>query len=430
MAASEKKDLAAATAASSMLRTDSVLVEIGGSIRRIPLDNLIDAINEGNQGLLRQVAWGVPLKQTTQSSPSWGRVGNLTMWEQYKEKMGCYLLTNQGKAAKLSKADRTVYADGTPLDETKGHVMFMAPRLYYLVQNDAITNIPYLWMSELPTGGHYIEAPCIGAYKARNISGTLVSRSGYAPTGNQAITNFWNQARQNGNDFGLVNYEHRRFLMMLCLSEYGNPNAQAMIGYGLAGSTENGNGWANTANLLTGATTGLGDECGKVDVTVTGGTNCSRVSFFGIEDLWGWQWEMTQGVFFGNSSNTNQDGTEVYIYEGNRMPSSAELSTHPSGNFRQLTRPTTNDYVQQMHLGEYFDLIAKTLGGGSNSYWCDYYTGNTTGQLLLWGGDANNGSNCGLAFARSNFAFSAAYSHCGSRLAYSGSVEVVNGEDI
>ena len=430
MAASEKKDLAAALAVSSILRTDSILVEVGGSVRRITLDNLMDAINEGNQELLRQVAWGVPLKQTTQSSPSWGRVGNLTMWEQYKEKMGCYLLTNQGKAAKLSKADRTVFADGTTLDESKGHVMFMAPRLYYLVQNDAITGIPYLWMSEMPIGGHFIEAPCIGAYKARNLSGTLVSRSGYAPTGNQTITTFWNQARQNGKDFGLVNYDHRRFLMMLCLSEYGNPNAQAMVGNGLAGDTTNSDGWTNTSSLLTGATTGLGDECGKIDVTVAGGTNCSRVSFFGMEDLWGWQWEMTQGVFFGNSGNTNQDGTECFVYEGNHMPSAAELSTHPSGNYRQLTRQTTNNYVQHMLLGEYFDLIAKKLGGGSNSYWCDYFYGNATGQLLLWGGLANYGAGCGLAYASSVSAFSYAAANCGSRLAYYGSVTIVNGADI
>ena len=427
----EKKNLGDAQTASSMLRTDSVLIEVGGSIRRIPLDNLMDAINEGNQQLLRQVAWGVPIKQTTQSSPSWGRVGNLTMWEQYKEKMGCYLLTNDGRAAKLSKADRTVFADGTPLDESKGHVMFMAPKLYYLVQNDAITGIPYLWMSELPIGGHYIDAPCIGAYKARNIGGTLVSRSGYAPTGNQSITTFWNQARQNGKDFGLVNYEHRKFLMMLCLSEFGNPNAQAMVGNGLAGDTSNSNGWANTSTLLTGATSGFGDECGMIYVTVSGGTNCCRVSFFGIEDVWGWQWEMTQGVFFGNSGNAAQDGTEIFIYDGNRMPTSAELSTHPTGDFRQLTRPTSSNYVKQMFLGERFDLFPTSISGaGSNSYWCDYFYGNNTGQLLLWGGHANSGTNAGLAYANSNGAFSGTYAYYGSRLAYYGSVDIVDGHDL
>lgn len=426
----EKKNLGEATAVSSMLRTDSVLVEIGGSVRRIPLDNLIDAINEGNQQLLRQVAWGVPIKQTTQSSPSWGRVGNLAMWEQYKEKMGCYLLTNTGRAAKLSKSDRTVFADGTTLDETKGHVMFMAPRLYFLVQNDAITNIPYLWMSELPIGGHFIEAPCFGAYKGKTISGKLVSRSGYAPTGNQTIDTFFSQARQNGNDFGLINYDHRRFLMMLCLSEFGNPNAQAMVGYGLAGSTDNSEGWTNTANLLTGATSGFGDECGKIDVAVKGGTNCSRVSLFGIEDIWGWQWEMTQGVYFGNSNNSGQEGTEIYIYDGNRLPTSAELATHPSGNYRQLARIIGQNFIKEMLLGEHFDLFAKSIGGGSNERWCDYNYSNGTGQLLLWGGPATDGTYAGLGCAHSGLAFSYSYANYGSRLAYYGSVTIVNGRDL
>ena len=31
-----------------------------------------------------------------------------------------------------------------------------------------------------------------------------------------------------------------------------------------------------------------------------------------------------QGVYFGNSGNSGQTGTEIFIYEGNRMPSAEE----------------------------------------------------------------------------------------------------------
>ena len=38
-------------------------------------------------------------------------------------------------------------------------------------------------------------------------------------------------------------------------------------------------------------------------------------------------------------------------------------------------------------------------------------------SLLLWGGTANNGSNCGLGFVSSRYAFSFSHATCGSRLA-------------
>ena len=67
-----KKSLGTAQTVQSMLRNNCILIEVDGAIRRISLDNLMNAINEGNEELLREVAWGVPIKQTTQSSPAWG----------------------------------------------------------------------------------------------------------------------------------------------------------------------------------------------------------------------------------------------------------------------------------------------------------------------------------------------------------------------
>ena len=128
---------------------------------------------------------------------------------------------------------------------------------------------------------------------------------------------------------------------------------------------------------------------------------------------------MIQNVYFGSSANTpNQAGTEIYIYEGNRMPITAELATHPAGAYRQLVRRTDEGYISSMLLGEYFDLFAKTfVGGGSTSYWADYSYGNAIGQLLLWGGDANHGSYSGLGFADSTSAFSYSAANIGARLA-------------
>ena len=427
----DKKNIGTVDYVKSVLRTNGVYVEIDGSTRRITVDDLMNSINQGNEQLLRQVAWGVPLKQTTQSSPAWGVVGNRSMWEQFKESLGDYLLTSNGVAAKLSATDRSIFADGTPVDESKGNVMFHCLRLYFIVQTDAVTGIPYLWMSMYPIGGFYIEAPWIGAYMGYNLNGTLVSRSGYTPTGSQTISSFWNLAHNNGKDFGLTNYSHQQLMMMLNLSEYGNPNAQANIGYGCSGD---GNTWDKTNGLKTGATSGLGDACGKISIAdVAGNANASRVCLFGIEDLWGWYWQMIQNIFFGSSANAAQNGSEAFIYEGNRMPTAAELTTAPVGNYRQATRLTTptEGWIQNMLLGDHFDLLPSKIGGDSNSYWSDYSWQNTTGQLCLFGGSANHGAQCGLCCVSSASAFSFSDAYCGARLAYYGTnVKIVDGAEL
>ena len=429
-----KKNLGTATVATSMQLGNSVIIEVGGSIRRITLAKLIDAINAGDTELLHSVAWGVPLKQT-QSSPAWGRVGNLNLWEEYKAQSGRYLVTNAGVAAKLSPVNSALYADGTTVDETDGHIMAIYPDLYYTVKTDATTNVPYLWMSMIPIGGHVIKRPCIAAYKGSMSGSALVSRSGVAPAGSKTISAFWAAAQVNGNSWGLTNYEHRKFMMMLCLSEYGNPNVQAVLGNGVTGSANGA--WDSVSSvMLTGLTKSLGDAFGKVDISWTNATgnavsDACRVSLLGIEDPYGWQWEMIQGIYCGKSENSAQDGTEVFIYEGNRMPTEAELSTHPSGSYRQITRIDSDGYIKTETLGEYFDLIPTAVNGGSTSYWCDYfYQKHDVGQLVLWGGFASSGAYCGLAYAYSGSAFSYSTANFGARLAYYGNLQFADGAEI
>lgn len=434
------KDLAKADAVNSMLASDYVLVEIGGSIKRISVKDFMNSIQTGSLNL-SQYAWGVPIYQSPSSktSPEWGRVGNLDMWAQYKETTGRYLLTQDGRLAKLSKTNSNYFADGTVVDETKGNIMFHSPRLYYLVKTDAVTGIPYLWLSLLPIGGHYIESPCFGAYKADVISDKLVSRSGRVPKGGLSISQFWAKARANGNGYGLSCYDHRRLMMMLQLSEYGNPNCQDKIGYGVGGSN-GGDFWDAASKLTTGATKTLGDSCGSIPIDAlpdaTAGkpasVNSSRVSLFGIEDGWNWQHEMTQNIYFGKSENTGQTGKEVFIYEGNRMPTDAELTTKPVGDYRKLERMEVEGYVSKMVLGEFFDLIAQsTTDGGSNNYWCDYFLRDlVVGQLCLFGGSSNVGTNSGIGYIHSNLPFSFADTRSGARLAYYGKTQYVNGADL
>ena len=155
--------------------------------------------------------------------------------------------------------------------------------------------------------------------------------------------------------------------------------------------------------LIDRATKSLGDGYGNIPYHFAGGTDCSRVNLGGIEDPYGWQSEMIQGVYFGTSDNApNQAGTEVYIYEGNRMPITAELATHPAGAYQTISKKI-RQWIRQFNvIGRVLDLFAKTIvGGGSTSYWADYFYGSLTGQLLLWGGYAYNGTYGGLGSASS-----------------------------
>lgn len=433
------KALGNETLMNSMLRSDSVMIEVGGNVRRISLENFMNAINTGNEQLLRQVAWGIPLKHKTQSSTAYGVIGNTSAWAEYKRMSGRYLVTNSGKASKLSPTNSALFADGTALDESKGHVMFISPRLYYLVQTDSVSGIPYLWLSMLPIGGHYIGGAnggmynCIGAYKGSMAGNAFVSRSGVAPAGSRTINTFWNAAQINGKDWGLTDYDQRKLMMMLGLSEYGDTNIQAKLGYGVSGSS-NMDLWGAASVLQTGATKSLGDNWGKINISLVNGSNtgvnCSRVNLMGIEDPYGWQWEDIQGVYCGNSANSAQNGSEIFIYKGNRLPTAAELATHPTGEYRQATHVTTSGWVQEIIAGENFDIFPARIGGGSTSYWADYSWANNTGQLVFWGGDAYSGAYCGLASAYSNYAWSGTYAGVGSRLAYYGNLTFITGAEL
>lgn len=455
-----KKSIGNAASVTTMLADNSVIVEIDGALRRIKLSDFTEAIQTGGLNL-SQFAWGVPIKQN-QSDNEWGRVGNIAMWEQYKQDIGRFLVSLDGtKMAKLSKTDSSIFADGTAVDETKGNVMFVGKDLYYLVRTDETTQTDTLWMSSLPIGGHVIKAPIFGAYKGSTDSnGKLYSRSGTRIDGSKSIRQFWANARKNGINYGLSNCEHRCYMMMLLLSEFGCPDCQKKIGYGVGGININISSWNYASSLLTGQTKSLGDACGKIDIepyttsyTDSDGVSHtetaedpSHVSLFGIENAWNLQYEMLQGIYFGNSDNTGQTGKECFIYDGNRLPTDAELASHPNGSYRQIERKigtdanySTNGYVKHMVVGEYFDLIAKDLGGNTNAYWTDYYyciakgseNGEKVGQLCLVGGASSGGSRSGLGSARSDVRFSDSDSSCGVRLAYYGrKPEIVSGADL
>lgn len=430
------KNLGEAPLVSSMTRQNSIMVEIDGKIYRIKLTDLSTII--GSEGVvLEQIAWGVPIKAGSQTATNWGTVGNTALRAAYEAKCGRYLVTSTGKAAKLAKtnmgdmgAGTVNCADGTVKAQTLGHIMFIGPRLYYL--HKTIDGQPYLWMSESPISSHYLETAdgymCFGAFPATIVGDSLTSRIAAVPANSQTINAFWTKAQNNGGDWGLTDYENcLKFCWMFGVGHYGDTNIQAKLGNGLCGTGDN---WSNVNALPNGVTCALGDSWGNVPIG--SGTNACHVNMGGIENLYGLRWEMMQGIFYGSSANSPaQNGSEAYIYKGNRLPSPSELLSSPVGEYRQLVRQTSTGYVKTILGGEYFDLLAAiNTGGGATSYFADQQYASATGQLGLFFGDAYYGLGCGLAAALSAYVWSASDSAFGSRLAYYGKLDFVDGRQI
>lgn len=74
-----------------------------------------------------------------------------------------------------------------------------------------------------------------------------------------------------------------------------------------------------------------------------------------------------------------------------------------------------------MIFGEFGDLIASVVGGGSTTYWCDYFYTNIGSNALrgvLFGGSATYGDPAGFGYADTSNAPSNAYAFVGSRLCF------------
>ena len=351
--------------------------------------------------------------------------GDVQSWLNYRSKLGRYIVSNDGKARKLNKDNSNLLEDGTSYDITSGHIMTRFPNLYFTCVTNS--NIVTITLSEKPFANcKAFGEQWIGSYLGNVLSdGSLVSRSGLNPTRNMTINSFWEAAQKNGSNWGLSDYRQRQMMMVIYLCEFLDANSQKCLGYGMNGNVNN---WVDVVyNGITGKTNILGDRCGKVNFLESGQktSDACHVSLFGIEDPYGWFWEFNQCVYFGSSNNSGQTGSDVYIYEGNRMPTSDELTTQPTGLFRKITRLTSSGWIKNLIWGENMDILPGVLGGDSATGHGDYSQTNTTGQVLLWGGYAHSGANCGLSYSASLNDWSYTSSDIGARLAYYGVVDIV-----
>lgn len=376
---------------------------------QLPNMTLVDAT--GKTYCIPEKSWGLTIP--VDGSTDYTLVGNVAAWNNYKAKIGRYLLKSNGDAYKLNVYDSTIldYNDAT-FDPNLGNVMVRIPRLSYMVVRDSAGR-DTIWMTEEPVMQNVIEEQWVGAYLASYYGNKLRSMKGETVDTNKTINVFWEQAQVNGKAFGLTNYTQRILMVLIYLSNYRSLNSQATLGYGMNG---NSNNFDAAQNKPTGETSSIGDACGSVD----GGTanaNAKHISLFGLEDIYGWFWETIQGVFLINN--------KVYVYDGNRMPDSEELAYGAKGKSRSFNCIASEGWITKLVGGEHFDIFPSAVGGGSSSYWCNYTWASTNGQLLLLGGGASSGATCGLVASDCANSWTDVFNTVGSRLAYYGKANIL-----
>ena len=225
---------------------------------------------------------------------------------------------------------------------------------------------------------------------------------------------FWACAQKLGSNFGLANYGFQCLIEALEQVSFGDLNTQSVIGAGFQSAS-----WEACRDVPMGKCISLGDGSGKVlynDATLG---NQYPVKLFGFEDLWGKLWEFRPGIRFYMDGDTRY----AVVYSGNRVSNTAEG--------RKFTVPSSanGEYITKKTLGVYWDAFPQAVGGGDSTYYCDGFWASTSGELLFVG-DADYGSRCGLSSAYSHDGFSASWTLIGARLAFYGNPTIVSGSEL
>lgn len=339
------------------------------------------------------------------------------MADMYQRAMGGYMMkvvNGKAYAAKLDPSTWEFFADGTQVDDaSKYETMVHVPDCHFKADNKTLQ-----FGGLFPiAGGKTFDSPnWVGAYEMYvDGSGVGHSRPNVAPSHSRTMSAFWACAQKLGSNFGLANYGFQCLIEALFQVSFGDLNSQSVIGSGFQHSN-----WEACRNVVMGKCISLGDGSGKVlynDVTLG---NQYPVKLFGFEDLWGKLWEFRPGIRFYMDGDTRY----AVVYSGNRVSKTADG--------RKFTIPSSEDgqYITKKTLGAYWDAFPQAVGGGDSTYYCDGLWALTTGELLLVGGNANNGSLCGLSYANSNHGFSSSWTSIGARLAFYGNPTIVSGSEL
>lgn len=255
------------------------------------------------------------------------------------------------------------------------------------------------------------------------------------PVTNLTLDQFRQAARKRGSGWEMYTYNAHKILFWLFAVEYAtldsqkpfnaqkdaNGFAQGGLGPGPTQMTD----WTNFNKINPlipcGYTNEFGNGSGEKAYVVknaSGGTHATLMAnrYRGIENPFGHIWKYTDGA---NIQVTTGDAGLSILWTTDDPSNFSDTSYTGYDKKGNICR--TNGYAKKMLLGEDGDIVATEVGGSSSTYWCDYYYTNTSAnrmQVVLVGGNADNGSLAGLAGVRTDCAPSVAGRDIGSRLCF------------
>lgn len=434
----------------SFADTDKLLGNFGGALGQMSINEFRQHLNDNDEEVLSNLAFSIDVNKASSKGSTYVDVGgNMNMRQLWEDASVSILMDANGNYCELNKNDSHYTKEGDYLLNDDGTVisayakcdfMKIIPVTYGRVQTITIgtTVIPRLWLSLVPLpGGFIIPQQVVGKCKAslQGSGDTAVMRSipGVEAAGERTVYGFWVNAQNRSKNHGLSNLDFRNYLLFYMMSKYGRRDSQnctgadgtKIWGVGLDGTetTTQTDGWQKFLSqkvVKCGTTFSLGDNDGNVACTDKDGNTVHSVNVAGFDNPWGQFWEMQGGLC--------SVGTDVYCWRGNIVPSGTPTAeTFANIEHVLLTRSATES-VTGMNIitaenGQGVYMIPKQALSGVS--YGDYYSYNKDGQLWLFGGYSFSGSNCGLAFAASNNAWSYSGSSVSARLAYYGELNKV-----
>ena len=410
----------------------------------------------------------------TVSNPKPTRIGKMELHKELplQNMMRNCILKNDGSVAYYLHAnDSTKQDNGAAADLTgaTGQMETELPDMYVRFETDG-NKCRHLQSTEPLPGFHLWRKGYIGSVEAtvQRSTTTLASvcntdadyrggnndatRDGTyrtmlgMPATNISLTNFRAYARKRGSTEWNCNlYRLHKMMWWLFAVEYANFNSQADFnaaldengyhqgGLGAGVTTWDGTSWSNYNGYYPlvpcGVTNSLGNHTGTVDYNVIGSDGSTVKTFAvpryrGVENPFGHIWKWTDGCKCIIQSEASGGLSKFYVCDNPaNFTSSGTTNYDYRGNL-----PRSEGYVKALILGEDGEIMPLAVGGGSTTYFCDYFYTNipTSGESergVLFGGGANYGARAGFVCALTFNAATFAHATFGSRLCFDPQIE-------
>ena len=411
---------------------------------------------------------------TTVSNPKPTRIGKMELHKELplQNMMRNCILKNDGSVAYYLHAnDSTKQDNGAAADLTgaTGQMETELPDMYVRFETDG-NKCRHLQSTEPLPGFHLWRKGYIGSVEAtvQRSTTTLASvcntdadyrggnndatRDGTyrtmlgMPATNISLTNFRAYARKRGSTEWNCNlYRLHKMMWWLFVVEYANFNSQADFnaaldengyhqgGLGAGVTTWDGTSWSNYNGYYPlvpcGVTNSLGNHTGTVDYNVIGSDGSTVKTFAvpryrGVENPFGHIWKWTDGCKCIIQSEASGGLSKFYVCDNPaNFTSSGTTNYDYRGNL-----PRSEGYVKALILGEDGEIMPLAVGGGSTTYFCDYFYTNipTSGESergVLFGGYARYGAYAGFVCAPTDNAATNADAAIGSRLCFDPQIE-------